>query len=316
MTFKRSLLVACAVLATSSGCGNYSNDDLDFELALPEQTDMEAKLQVSLVRADSAEYYRDTRSAVLTFNGLVAELTGLVDTVRGYTPSQRNGNQRIWGPFPDTKHAGWEIRVVMQRGTVSATLLRMDYWVEVRPVGQGDSSWVSLLVGQYTSQGSARAGWGKMTFDAQTPRAAGYPVDADASLDHLDACYNRSGAPSGCSNDPGNDGAFVDMQIVNLPTAQTQAAHYTYELAPDESGKMQFSLQTTSSGIPVTATMRSRWQAGGAGRADLVADLTPNVPGETTLGTDCWGPDTVATYSSRLGQTPQPATDDPSTCVF
>jgi hypothetical protein len=56
----------------------------------------------------------------------------------------------------------------------------------------------------------------------------------------------------------------------------------------------------TDTGTPITATMQAEWLGSGAGRADLTADLTPNLPNQsTTLGTDCWGVDTVATYSYR-----------------
>ena len=133
------------------GCGNYSNDDLDFQLALPEASDMAAHMQLSVVRLSSAEYYQATRSAITAFNGMVESLATLIDLVRGITPTARHGNERIWGPWPADQAPGWEIRVVMQRSAVSSSLLRMDYWVQVRPVGTGDAGWVSFLIGQYTS---------------------------------------------------------------------------------------------------------------------------------------------------------------------
>ncbi len=286
-----SLLLLGAIGA--GACGNYSNEDLDFQLALPEQNDIEAKMQLLVTRPDSAEYYKATRSAVTTFNAMVFDLTGLIEGVRGYTPTSRNGNQRTWGPFADDKHPGWEIRVVMQRSTVSQSLLHMDYWVQVRQVGQDDSAWVSLLVGQFTSQGSARMGTGEIYFYVQTARAAGYPTDTDpglVNLDHLHVSYNNAGYP-----------ITVSMDIVNLPTAATQEGLYAYAQQNDGSGSMQFDWQgTTDTGAQITATMTAQWLGSGAGRADLTAVLTPNLSNQSTLlGTDCWGVDTVATYSYR-----------------
>jgi hypothetical protein len=296
-------ILASLCTGLGSGCGNYSNDDVDFELALPDKTDMQAKLQMADGRVDSAEYYKATRSAVITFNALIVNLTAFVDTIRGYAPTSRNGNGRTWGPFADDKNPSWEMRIVMQRSTVSATLLHMDYWVQVRLKGGGDSAWVSLLVGQYTSQGGARTGYGDIHFNVQDTRAAGYPVDNDPGLkdlDHLDVCYDRSGTAAHCSDAVGA-AVYEDMQIVNLPSANTKAAHYVYEWALDNSGHMQYDVQgTTDKGLPYTATMYSRWLSTGEGRADLKADLTPNLPGSTLLGTDCWRSDTVATYSSRI----------------
>jgi hypothetical protein len=275
-------------------CGNYSNEDLDFQLALPEQNDIAVKMQLSIMRTDSAEYYLATRNAITNFNGMVVDLIGLIEVVRGTTPTSRNGAERTWGPFPSDKYPTWEIRIVMKRSTVSSTLLHMDYRVEVRPVGQDDSGWVPYLTGAYTSADSARTGSGQIHLLANKVRVAGYPVNDDPSLvnlDHLDVAYDNSADP-----------IAVTMTIVNLPTAPTQSGTYTYARNQDGSGKMTFDWQgTTDTGVQITANMTSQWLGSGAGRADLTADLTPNLANPSTLlGTDCWGVDTVATYSYRL----------------
>jgi hypothetical protein len=163
-------------------------------------------------------------------------------------------------------------------------------------------------VGQFTSQGSARMGTGEIHFYVQDARAAGYPTDTDpglVNLDHLDVTYDNAGYP-----------IAVTMDIVNLSTAATQLGHYGYAQQKDGSGSMQFYWQgTTDTGASITATMQSQWLGSGAGRADLTADLTPNLPNQSTLlGTDCWGVDTVATYSYRLqGNT---TTGSPDSCLF
>ncbi len=282
-------MLALLLTSFAGACGNYSNEDLDFQLALPQQSDVEAKLQVA-VRADSAQYFQATRSAVTTFNAMALEMLDLVDAVRANTPSTRNGDQRVWGPFPDNKHPGWEVRVVMQRSTVSATQLQMQYWVQVRPVGQGDSAWVSFLDGNYTSQGSARLGQGELHLEVQAARTALYPVDDDAglrNLDHIDLTYSNADYP-----------ITVSMQIVEVPGSNTQSGDYEYQQQQDGSGSMQFTWQgLTQAGTSVSATMEAEWLGSGAGRADLILEPTGL---DITLGTDCWGGDTVATYSYRL----------------
>ena len=308
MNSRRITPTTAVVVLWLGACGNYSNDDLDFQLALPEQTDMEARMQLSVSRLDSAEYYRATRSAITTFNAMVGQLVGLVDLVRGTTPTSRNGDERIWGPFPSDKYPNWEIRVVMQRSTVSPTLLHMDYWLQLRQVGQGDSSWVSFLIGKYTSGGSARTGQGEIHLVTAEARAVGYPVDGDtglANLDHLDVTYDNTAFP-----------ITVTLDIVNLPTATTQAGQYQYFQNQNGSGQMSFDLQgVTETGAEVSARMQSEWIGSGAGRADLTVDLTPNLPDQsTTLGTDCWGVDSVASYSYRWqGNIFQ---GDPASCLF
>jgi hypothetical protein len=289
---QKKWIVALGVLAAMpiAGCGNYSNEDLDFQLALPEQSDVEVKMQ-STLRLDSADYYVVTRNAVTTFNTAALNMVALIEVVRGYTPTERHGNQRIWGPFPnDAYPALWEGRVVMERSTVSESLLHMEYAVQVRQVGQGGSAWTNLLTGAYTSQGSARTGVGEIHLLAATARAALYPVDDDPGLrelDHVDVTYSNASYP-----------IEVTMSIVNVAAASTKSGTYTYQQEQDGSGMMEFAWKGTSdAGLTVAADMTARWLGSGAGRADLV--LEPDGL-DATLGTDCWGVDTTATYSFRI----------------
>jgi hypothetical protein len=310
MIIRRLSLEALVLISAIclGSCGNYSNDDLDFQLALPQQSDIEVKMQSSVSRADAAEYYLATRKAITTFNTMVLDLIALIEQVRGNSPTSRSGNERIWGPFVSDKYSTWESRVVMRRATVSSSLLHIDYWVQLRPLGLDDTAWVSFLKGAYTSQGSARSGQGEIHLLANDVRTAGYPVDDDAGLvdlDHLDVTYNNASYP-----------ITVTMAIVNLPSATTRIGSYAYLQNQDGSGSMTFDWQgLTDSGLPITASMKSQWLGSGAGRADLTADLTPNLPNQsTTLGTDCWGVDTVATYSyRRQGDT---TTGSRASCLF
>ena len=299
---------ALVVAISFGGCGNYSNDDLDFQLALPDQSEVSVKMQLSVTRADSAEYYLVTRKAITTFNTMVVDLIALIDLVRGNSPTSRQGDRRIWGPFPNDKYPTWETRVVMDRSAVSPTQLRMDYWVQLRPVGQADSAWVSFLTGDYRSAGSARTGSGDIHLLAQSVRDAKYPIDDDpglGELDHLDVTYSNAAYP-----------VTVTMTIVNVARAATKSGAYTYAQNQDGSGTMTFNWQgLTESGAPITATMTSQWLGSGAGRADLTVDLTPNRAGVLTLlGTDCWGVDTVATYSKRLQGNTESGL--PDSCLF
>jgi hypothetical protein len=300
----------CALAAALLGaCGNYSNEDLDFQLALPEQSDIQVQTKLSTIRVDSAEYYRVTRNAIATFNEMVRTLTALVDLVRGTTPTTRNGNMRIWGPWPVDKYPTWELRMVMQRSTVSTSLLRMDYSLELRPRGASDSAWVPFLTGRYTSAGSARNGEGEIHLLASDARDAGYPVNDDpglVELDHLDVTYSTASYPT-----------TVAMAIVNLTTAKTRSGQYAYLQNQDGSGVMTFDWQgITDTGANASATMQAEWLGSGAGRADLIYDPAGL---RFTLGTDCWGVDTVATYHFRVRDdvTGQPIQEGPpASCLF
>lgn len=253
-------------------------------------------MQLTKSRIDSAEYYLTTRLAINTFNEIVNKMTGIIDVVRGQTPTTRDGDIRIWGPFKSEDIQTWETRVVMQRSVVSETLLHMEYWIQVRPEGTDDSAWTSYLHGNYESKGSARNGNGEIELLISDVRNALYPIDNDPGLKELDyllVSYDNAGFP-----------ITVRMKIENNPIsiAKTQAKEYQYRQEQDGSGSMTFDLQgLTDIGIAVTAKMVSQWIGSGAGRADLTVKLAAeNQDLFTTLGTDCWDIDSIETYSFRV----------------
>jgi hypothetical protein len=284
--FAPLLLAASAIGA----CGNYSNEDLDFQLALPEQGDLEAKLPQALTTDASSEYYKLTRQVVATFNGWATALVGLVDRVRSTSPTSRNGAERVWGPFADDKHPGWQIQVVMVRvpdPNVPAPAFKISYSVQLRDTTQSGSAFFKFMTGQYASSGSAQRGEGQMQLLVQAARDAGYPADDFGELAKLDLDYHTLNYP-----------ITVTMNITNVPTAKTQKASYQYAENADGSGTLVFTLTADAvPGAPGTTadvTFTSRWLGSGAGRAD--ADLSS---GNVAVGTDCWGTDTVADYVWR-----------------
>jgi hypothetical protein len=272
-------------------CGNYSNEDLDFELALPQDGELDAKLPQALTLDNSAEYYKLTRNVVTTFNGIASALTGLVDHVRSYPPTSRNGAERTWGPFADNKHPGWQVRVVMERiadPNAPAPAFQIAYSIQLHNTAPGGTDVPNFMSGGYSSSGGARQGAGNMHLDVQTARAAGYPVADFGDLDHLDLTYHTLSHP-----------ITVGMVIVNVATADSPGATYDYSENADGSGELDFDWMVASApgaAGPTDVKFISRWLGSGAGRADA---FLPALTGNTAVGTDCWGPDTVADYVLR-----------------
>jgi hypothetical protein len=286
-----SRYLALLVLAALSfgGCGNYSNEDLDFQLALPEDGDLDAKLPQALTNDASSEYYKTTRSVVTTFNGGATALVSLVDHVRGYSPTSRSGAERIWGPFTDDNHPGWEIRVVMDRlsdPNEPPPAFKISYSVQLRDTTRSGSSFFPFMTGDYDSSGSARRGKGDMHLDVQTARDAGYSVDDFGEMAQLDLDYNTVKYP-----------ITVNMNITNVATAKTLGATYGYTENADGSGQLTFDWTVdVVPGVPGATDVKfiSRWLGSGAGRADAYLSN-----GNVAVGTDCWGLDTVADYVWR-----------------
>ena len=288
MTSRYLALLVLAALSFGA-CGNYSNEDLDFQLALPEDGDLDAKLPQTLTNDASSEYYKTTRQVVTTFNGGATALVGLVDHVRGYSPTSRSGAQRIWGPFSDDNHPGWEIRVVMERfadPSAPPPAFQISYSVQLRDTTQSGSSFFDFMTGNYKSSGSARRGQGDMPLDVQTARDAGYSVDDFGEISQLNLDYHTLKYP-----------ITVNMNITNVATAKTLGATYGYTENADGSGQLDFDWTVdVVPGVPGATDVKfiSRWLGSGVGRADAYLSN-----GNVAVGTDCWGLDTVADYVWR-----------------
>jgi hypothetical protein len=291
------LATLCAV-----GCGgNYSNGDVDFQYAVPARADLEVKMPLLTVTGPVAEYYRDTRNGVNGFNSFIDMITSLVDLVRAHPPSERQGDTRIWGPFPVKEDPQFEARVRMQRmGRV------FYYWIEFRR--RGDTPWSRLIDGTAipnpTNDGSRR-GRGTISYDLTQARAQGYPVEPSNELLTLVIEYQRIEYPH-----------TVGLRGTNIETAKNPGATGQYRADGDGSGSLTFVSQTPEGGLWVQAIgLHSRWIANGAGRADatIVEGLLAR-PG-LVLATDCWGPDGAATFSFRDFE-PKRREGDPATCVF
>jgi hypothetical protein len=279
-------------------CGNYSNEDLDFQLSLPEDGELEAKLPQALTLDNSAEYYLLTRKVVVQFNGMAVALVSLVDHVRQNSPTSRHGAERIWGPFSDDQHPGWQMRMVMQRIEDPAGL-KIAYNFQIRDLRQNGSIFFDLLTGSYVSSGNARRGEGDMHLLVDEARTAGYPVDDLGELVRLDLNYQTREYP-----------ITVDMVVENVPISKTPKVVYHYSEDANGAGQLKFDWTVdAASAIAGSTTIMfvSRWLGSGAGRADA------RTASGLRAGTDCWSPNTVADYVHRWGQTDL-GTD--SLCVF
>jgi len=289
-TMKHLAPLLLAVLAFDA-CGNYSNEDLDFQLALPEDGELEAKLPQALTTDTSSEYYKLTRQVVTTFNGLATALVSLVDRVRSFSPTSRNGDERIWGPFADDKHPGWQIQVAMVRladPSAPPPAFQVFYSIQLRDTTQSGSAFFEFMSGTYKSSGSARRGEGQMHLFVQTARDAGYPADDFGDLAQLDLAYQTASYP-----------IDVHMVVQNVASATSRGADYAYAENADGSGTLAFDWTVDAvPGLPgaTDVTFTSRWLGSGAGRADA---YLPLLTGNAAVGTDCWGADTLPDYVWR-----------------
>jgi hypothetical protein len=286
-----SFPVATAALAAALGgaCGNYSNEDVDYQLALPEKQALAAKLptQAALV-VDSAEYYLFTREVAGRFNAILDALTGIIDLVRVHPPSQRTEDGRIWGPFRHQKHPSWALRLeIVRQADETATPFgyRFQYRLEFRRAAEPAAPWQALISGRFLPAGGVRKGRGEITLDLTHARRAGYPVAEFGELARLTIDYQTAAPP-----------IRVDMTFENVPESANPSATYQYAETGEGSGSLFFVWRDRTNIWVQAAEIRSRWIGSGAGRAD--ARIVEGVAA-SLRGVDCWGPDTRAVYAHR-----------------
>jgi hypothetical protein len=276
MNFKNPLLMMC-VLTSVAGCGNYSNEDLEFTAALPERADLTAVIPRAVVGVETAELYRMSRNVALVFNGITDSFVALVDTIRAYPPTTRETDRRIWGPFPADKQPGWMIEMVMERHDVTMFTYRFEF----RPVGSTDpGAWIPLLDGSYFVSGGVRRGNGQIHVDTAALRAAGVDPGLDY-LDHLTVNYTTNTFP-----------ITVDLEFTNLanPFKPDDPSHGIYSYAVQSNGQGALSYNFTGNIIPGiagvdTVEVTARWLGTGEGRADLQVTMGDALGAQET---QCW----------------------------
>ncbi len=285
MTFKGFAILLAAASVAAAGCGNYSNEDLEFMAAVPTTTQLAVELPAAVNTTVEAELAKRTHDTIATVKDTLASVLGLVDGIRTFEPTSRTSDGRVWGPYPDQKHPGWSWKLVVTRTSPTTFVFELDT--------QGASDWLQFLTGSFDGQGGARQGSGSFTANFSLVRASGFPLD-DSSMNLADLAiayqnYDLAGSP-----------VKVTMSIDSVTPAADGAStlNIAYEIFTDRSGQMAFTL--TGNLIPgpaiETVDVNSQWLGSGAGAASLV------VAAGDALGskqTECWDSGFAATYNDK-----------------
>lgn len=303
--YKRIAAGVVVALTLLVGCGNYSNEDLEYMNALPERDDLAANLPQarSAVLADTAELYRLTYEVTRAFNGSLEAFLRLIEAIRSYSPTSRTPLSRTWGPFPAEKHPGWLVQMVISRAAADSNAF--SYWVGFQPVSDQSGDWLKLISGTFAASGGVRRGMGSLDVDTRALRAAGF----DPELGFLERMnvdmYNTDADP-----------ITVHTTLTNLPNPfkpdEIRQAVYDYREWSDRRGEMTFNFKADSvPGLAVeTFSVVSRWQGGGAGRSDV---QVVEGDGAGAQWAQCWDARFQPTYTNKPWA-PAENLGDPSAC--
>ena len=309
----RTIWISALALTLAACGGNYSNEDVEFLNALPHKTELESNLtpppdggtpallgeqpllvvrraESQLAVGDVSAFALATEGASQGFNQFLFSALDLLEAVTQLPPSQRSAGERTWGPFPDDKHPGYQVRLVMQRTDTQFT-----YQVEVQPVGASD--WLAILAGEFRATSGLRKGQGDLHLFIAKAQTAGYSMNADPNVDTIDASYRTDVPPT------------VVTLTVSAVGNPVPVFAYQYAGQADGSGQMGFALVDSANQNALEAV--GRWTSSGSGRGDAVVISGAQV-GATW--TECWDAANEVVYSFPSWS--PPAVGDPAQCAF
>lgn len=294
MISKRLLFVVAAA-SSLVACGNYSNEDLLFMSAVPSSTELAVVLPAAAPAVMQAELAQDTHGGISNVNTLLDDVLGLVDTVRSYEPTSRTSDSRIWGPFADSNHPGWQWQLTV---TLQANGTTFEYHLDVENTTVAMPVWVEFLSGTFDLAGGVKQGNGTVSANFAALKTAAFPLDDSSTpLNSLTISYQNFQTPG--------SPVSVKLTIDRTPDANgVTSATFAYEILTDGSGDITFSLVGNVVPGPAieTLTLNSGWLPTGAGIATLVV---ASGDGAGLTQTECWDATFEATYNDKPWSTPE-----------
>ncbi len=190
-------------LALLCACGNLSNDDIAFVEAIPRKEQLHVQVPSGstaqpLCSLGSADIYANAKATGLSINSGVDDILSLVDAIRTVTPTTRDDDSRTWGPFPDQKHPGILIKVVMVR-ELDATRTPWRWIYTITASGPPAGSYLPILEGEFFGA-EARNGIGRITLHFENSTTLGINKPTDPNFPAR-IYYDLSGDPKTISLD-------------------------------------------------------------------------------------------------------------------
>lgn len=273
---------AAALGLALAACGNYSTEDLRFLAALPTREDLQVAVPAdgnagaaTVCPIGSADVWLWAKPTSDGLNRGVGFVISLVDVVRRYPPTAREENLRRWGPFPDDKHPGHEIQIIIQRsyptGPDGPPL--HTYWFQAR---EGAGPFLDIISGSFEGASSSR-GRGNVVLDFE----AFYTLHMnDETTPHgtMQIAYDRTSDP-----------VTIDLQLTNEGFGVVQF-DYGFAGYRDGTGAFDYRFRNAFNDVLTVAT---GYDAAGAGRA-AVAYVASG--GATGSFRQCWNGAACLTY--------------------
>lgn len=284
-----TLIVGCAG-------GNWSNRDLEILYALPQREDLKSKLphdgstqsglgvgRSGLAIGDPSETYRWTKEASDGFNRGIDAVLGLVDLVRTYPPTRREGTRHLWGPIRSKELAQVEARAVMDQ--LDGREFRFSF--EWRPTdAKSDAAWVPVLEVTAVASERFRKSQGTISYAAGRARQIANVLELVRDHPNLEQLL--------IDYDTASDPVTVDARWVEAVATAT----FGYAERADGRGRLRFEVQSNL--VPGVAVERwavvTGWLPDGRGRA---VSTVLEGDGQGHQQAECWDSQFRLTYARR-----------------
>ena len=266
-------LAAVTLAASLAACVQENTAPTEMQSAIPTADQVQIKLPAGAARqiGDLAQWYVATHNVTRTFNGGTAWVLVLIHSIVQYPVTTINGDTYTWGPWSDA-------------------LDPAEYKLDVRAVGDGTyeyklsgrsktvagAQFEVIIDGKADPRPGELKGNGTFLLDFEAGRRVN-PIDAGDARGSVTVNYDLAAK-------------HLDLGIDSLDDrGQPVSADYAYTETADGGGDMLFDVSGNAGGTALNEkiTLRSRWQATGAGRAD--ARLAGGDLGTASAtASECW----------------------------
>lgn len=302
------LSTAAFTLLAATACGPASDtpDAADYAAALPDERIL-VNMPVSTERSvgDMAESYLTTAQVTTDINSFIGDVLDDVGHITDFDPTWSEDDQRfLWGPWSDGGLDPNETVLYVELDEATGTY---GWAVAQRPkTSTSDDDWVAMIAGESTPGATDDEGSGILVID----------FDAISSLNPAETGTGAFYAEYDVRADGADVAAGFEefAEDAGLPDRANAGYIYGQDLAGNGYMDLGYLADVQEDGsAEETVVLRTRWQADGQGRGDVVifdGDIAPLA----YSGSECWGADYTVVFEQNNAEMHMDG--DESLCAF
>ncbi len=302
-----TLTLAALGLALATACGEPANqpDSSEYEAALPDERILIAMpMGGDRALGATADTYLTTAEVTADVNGFIEEVLDSVSHVTDFEPTwTEDENKFLWGPWNEGGLDPNETALYVEYDEAAD----MYGWAVVqRPKGTTDDDWVGIIGGESFPGATEDEGSGFFAVDFDAIATLN-PTETAAGVFYTEYVVTAEGVEA--------EAGFEDFTD---DTTQPERLNAGYRFGQNAAGDGYMDLGYLADihedgSAEETIVLRTRWQADGQGRGDMVVfdgDLAPLA----YQGSECWDSSFAVVYEENNADLTM--NGDESLCAF